>query len=230
MAQEATELDDTSVETADDSWSSATATVAPSREAWIGAESTANVWSLYSGLTWAPLGSVREDGWRVRMVGGYGQYKFDPTSHGASAFGEIFGGYHWTLGALTLKAFVGATFEGAVSADLANPFLDRLVGGKGVIEAWQNLGELDWAAVDLAWSSTHESIHARLRLGHRVTSSLSLGVEAAAFSSTAGETVRGGGLARYEWDAGEVSISGGALRDQIHPATPYATVVYLSRF
>ena len=39
---------------------------------WAGAEVFHQVWSLYAGGTYAPFGSVREDGFRVRAVTGYG--------------------------------------------------------------------------------------------------------------------------------------------------------------
>ena len=43
---------------------------------WAGAEVFRQVWSLYAGGTYAPFGSVREDGFRVRAVTGYGAYRY----------------------------------------------------------------------------------------------------------------------------------------------------------
>ena len=208
-------------------------------EAWVGAEATASVWSIYSGLTWAPLGSVREDGWRVRLVSGVGQYHYtgqiDGARHrvnGAVAFGDVLAGYHLGLGPLTLKMFVGGSFDGhqLTPSDPRNPVADRMIGVKAVLEAWLNLGTADWASLDLSWSTAHDSYFSRLRLGHRVAPAVSLGIEGGAYGNQASQNGRAGGFVRYEWDSGEVSVSGGVTGDIAKPNTPYATVVYVSRF
>lgn len=99
-------------------------------ETWAGAEASDNVWLLYSGMTFAPFGSIRTDGLRVRFVGGYGEYTYSgrrpelnpaytgngdepmiltPTkSFRASVqFAEALIGYQWQFGELTTKAFIG---------------------------------------------------------------------------------------------------------------------------
>ena len=59
---------------------------------------------------------------------------------------------------------------------------------------------------------------------------LSLGLEAGAFGNLASRDGRAGGFIRYEWASGEVSASGGVTGDIARPRTPYATVMYLTRF
>ena len=208
-------------------------------ETWVGGEATANVWSLYSGLTWAPLGSIREDGLRVRLAGGAGRYNYNAVIDGertkvlgASSFGDLLVGYHVSNGPLTVKAFAGASFDGHLLTpfDPANPVSNRMIGAKAVLEAWLNIGDADWAALDLSWSSAHDSYFSRLRLGHRLGPSLSIGPEGGAYGNRASNNGRAGGFVRYEWDGGEVSASGGVTGDIAKPATPYATLVYLSRF
>src|SRR5437870_2497512 len=45
-------------------------------EFWTGAQAYDHVWSLYSGSTVAPFGSVQEDGVRLRLVAGYGADRY----------------------------------------------------------------------------------------------------------------------------------------------------------
>ena len=210
-----------------------------SSESWFGAEATANVWSIYSGLTWAPLGSVREDGWRVRLASGYGQYRYRTSIdgerqqvHGTAGFADLLVGYHVTTGDLTVKAFAGANFDGHALTpfDPGNPVADRMIGAKAALETWLTLGANDWAALDLSYSVAHASYYSRLRLGHRILPDVSIGLEGGAYGNRASDNARGGGFLRYAWDGGEISASGGVSGDIAKPTTPYATLVYLSRF
>lgn len=215
------------------------AVATPSFESWIGAEATPNVWSLYSGVTWAPAGSVREEGWRLRIASGIGAYRYrtfiDGTRYriyGVTGFGDALGGYHASLGALTVKAFAGVTYDGHALRpdDPANPVDDGKVGGKAVLETWLNLGPADWVSLDLSAASAHQAYYSRLRIGHRLIPQLSVGLEGGAFGNEKTDNGRGGGFIRYEWDRGELSASGGLTGDIAKPTTPYATLVYLSRF
>jgi hypothetical protein len=45
-------------------------------EFYSGAEAFRHAWSLYSGATFAPFGSILEDGLRLRAAGGYGAYSY----------------------------------------------------------------------------------------------------------------------------------------------------------
>ena len=211
----------------------------PSGDAWTGAEGTPNVWSIYSGMTYAPFGAINEDGWRIRMVGGYGQYRYKATIDGErltvtgqASFGDLLAGYHASFGKLTVKAFAGVSYDGhlLLPFDPANPVADRMLGAKGVLEAWFNFTPADWASLDLSYSTAHSSYYSRLRLGHRIVDDLSVGIEGGAYGNDASNNGRAGGFVRYAWDGGEVSASGGVSGDIARPTTPYATLVYLSRF
>jgi hypothetical protein len=211
----------------------------PTGQSWVGAEGTANVWSIYSGTTWAPFGTIDESGWRVRIAGGYGQYKYHAridgvreTVYGVASFGDLLAGYQMGLGDLTLKVFAGASFDFHLLTpfDPGNPVSDRVTGAKGAVEAWLNLGQNQWASFDLSYATAHASYYSRMRLGHRLAPSLSLGIEGGAFGNLSSDNGRAGGFVRYEWTGGEISMSGGVTGDIAKPSTPYATLVYLSKF
>ena len=211
----------------------------PSFESWLGVEATPDVWSVYSGVTWAPAGSVREDGVRVRVASGVGAYRYRTfidgvryRIYGVTGFGDVLGGYQAALGALTIKAFAGVTYDGHALRpdDPSNAVDDGKIGGKAVLETWLNLGPGDWVSLDLSGASAHQTYYSRLRLGHRLTPQLSVGLEGGAFGNEKTDNGRGGGFIRYEWDKGEISASGGVTGDIAKPTTPYATLLYLSRF
>lgn len=211
----------------------------PQTETWIGGEATRNVWSIYSGLTWAPFGSVREDGLRVRLAGGYGQYRYDTTIdgaastvHGQGSFTDLMAGYQLKAGDLTLKAFAGASLDAHLLTpnDPGNRVNDIAWGPKAAVETWLDLGRLDWVSLDGSWTSAHQTYWSRLRLGHRVLDAVSVGVEGGLLGNEAAKNARGGGFVRYEWESGEISASGGVTGDIARPSNPYATLVYLSRF
>ena len=92
----------------------------PAFEVWAGAEVFHQVWSLYAGGTYAPFGSVRKDGFRVRAVAGYGAYSYASPRwtgastqalefHGTTSFADLLAGYHKQLGPLTIKFLAGLT-------------------------------------------------------------------------------------------------------------------------
>lgn len=208
-------------------------------ETWIGIEAAGRARSAYAGFTWAPFGLVQTDGWRLRGTTGYGAYAYtgridsvDSTIRGAVSFGDVLLGYQVGLGALTLKAFGGVTFD---SHDLrpfdpGNAVNDTAIGAKVALEAWLNLTSRAWASVDLSAATAHESYFGRLRLGYRVLDQVSLGIEGGAFGNAASDNGRGGGFVRYEWAGGELSVSAGVSGNIERPDNPYGTLMLLTRF
>ncbi|HJU32178.1 MAG TPA: cellulose biosynthesis protein BcsS [Hyphomicrobiaceae bacterium] len=222
----------------------------PHFEFWVGASAFRNVWSIYSGTTVAPFGSVQEDGARLRLTGGYGEDRYSSQTpagsrsfRGRGSFADLLIGYHAQLGNLTLKAFAGPTLADrqTTPSDPATTSLGMDWGGKAVLETWWNIGERTWTAVDLSWASLHDSYSARVRLGWRLTPAISIGVEASAVGSEGSDIAGAGGFLRYETATGELSFSGGVTNDRLREndggllgvtqsGTPIATVSWLTRF
>ena len=135
-------------------------------ESTVGIDAASHYWSTYSGMTFAPFGAIREEGWRLRLQGGYGQYQYQAVRavagaphliqfRGIKSFGEVMAGYQLGLGALTLKAFAGAELESntLLPNDPANPVNGVATGAKLAVETWLDLGPNGWAALDGAWGS-----------------------------------------------------------------------------
>jgi len=204
-------------------------------ETWVGASATANDWSLYSGATYAPFGSLRQDGWRVRASGGYGQYRYEhnlQTIHGQTSFADALIGYQTALGPVTLKAFAGASADlhGLTPFDPDNSVSGDAIGWKVALETWLNFTASEWGALDLAYTSAHETYSARLRLGHRLLPELSVGMEAGAQGNAEYDGGRLGAFVRYEWAAGEASLAAGVSGDIAAPTNPYMTAGWMMRF
>jgi len=199
-------------------------------EFWSGGEAFQHIWSIYTGASFAPFGSVREDGLRVRGIAGYGDY-----GNGTVVFADLLVGYHAQLGPLTLKVLAGVT---AADRDPDHPGSmpqGAGLGAKGVVETWWNITDRVWTSTDLSWSSLHSVYSGRARLGWRLWPELSAGFEGGATGTLDRDIARIGGFVRYEWATGELSISGGLAidgpaSDWQGPPGAFGTVSVLSRF
>lgn len=214
----------------------------------VGVEAARHAWSLYSGVTLAPFGSLGEDGWRLRAVGGYGAYSYSGLRavgvgsqivkfRGTVSFADLLLGYHQQVGPLTLKLYAGAmaTQHLIDPVDPEAQVQGEAFGAKAVLETWWTVSEQTWASLDLSYGSVHESYWGRLRLGWRLVPVVSLGLEASGAGNSDGDAARLGGFLRYEWDGGEVSASAGLMSDwagieKIDTRGAYATIAWMSRF
>lgn len=204
---------------------------APTRfEVWSGAQVFGRVWSLYSGGMYAPFGSIREDGLRLRVVAGYGDY-----GSGTLSFADLLIGYHKQLGPLTLKVLAGVTADHRVDDEQQFSLHGPEPGGKVALEAWWNVTDQAWLSTDVSWSSLDTAYSSRVRLGWRLGPAFSAGLEGGAAGALETDVARVGGFVRYEWASGEVSVSGGLAGEgpgsglaDVHG--PFATLGVLTRF
>lgn len=208
----------------------------PQSESWAGGIATRHGYALYTGVTWAPTGSIRDDGFRLRASGGKGVYRYGSGASrtwGEVSFGDLLAGYHAQIGSATIKGFAGIAGDGHVT-DPHDPgyALDgAAIGLKLAFEGWFDLTAAVWSAVDLSWSKAHSTYATRGRIGWRVLPALSLGVEAAAFGNVEGDGGRSGAFARFEWAGGEVSATGGYTGSSVRtPDAPFGAVNVTVRF
>lgn len=199
---------------------------APTLEASAGADATAHGWSIYSGLTASIGGSLLENGWRIRLGGGYGEYARTVM------FADALVGYQQRWGALTLKLFAGvvAQHNGVTPIDFESSVRGTQWGAKGAIEAWLDIGADAFGQLDLTYATLHESYGARLRLGYKFTPQLSVGPEAGVNGNSDYDSGRIGAFVRYDAARGEISVSAGAAGDRAEVTGGYATINALLRF
>jgi hypothetical protein len=216
-------------------------------ESWTGGAVTGTSWALYNGLTWAPLGTLRETGPRLRATVSAADYSYPGIRPDGAGFvatryhaevlsGSILAGYQWTTGPLTTKAFAGAAV-----ADKRTP-LDPSVKDRGretgaavALEMWLDLGRA-YLQLDTSWTALDETLNGRARAGWLVTEAVSVGIEASGGRDTTARlsphlTYSGAGpFARLTWDRGEASVSGGLSDDRTDAPTWYATAQVLTRY
>jgi len=221
-----------------------------------GGEIGGHLWSAYTNTTVALSGwlagvpkSIREDGWRFRAGAGYWEYSRRQTvwisgvgeqnvrRRRTGSFADALLGYQASLGPLTLKVFAGAVYANeqrlidGEDEGSTGPFTAARV----LVESWYNLTPDAFAQLDMGWMSRLDEISARGRLGYRVTPEISAGPEVGYWSaarewgSGRDDLIRYGGFVRYEWSAGEVSLSAG-LTDGAESSDFYATLNALLRF
>jgi hypothetical protein len=173
-------------------------------------------------------------------------------------YGDALIGYLERWGPLTAKAFAGVSY---VTHNIAPHDPDNLVTGdeigfKGVLELWVDIGDIGFASLDASWNSAHDTRNVRTRLGARLAPSWSGGVEgwlnldnqsdcdlgwddsAACYGDDKTELLdytRAGLFLRYDWDGGELSLSGGVSGGSFGSSgdaspEPYATLNWLTQF
>jgi Cellulose biosynthesis protein BcsS len=211
------------------------APVEPWRELSAGVVATPKSWVAYSSSTFAPFGALAEDGIRLRVGGGYGKYRYNylteecvrrarnfngdcirdkdrnVTIDGRVSFTDVLAGYQFSTGGFTAKAFAGYVVDTQDVHDPLNLSNGRASGFKGAIETWTNITPTLWLSFDGSKAQAHRVYAAQARLGVRVSSAISIGLEASAFGNIARESdqQRAGIFSRLEWSGGEVTIAGG---------------------
>jgi hypothetical protein len=216
---------------------------APTLEASAGANVTAHSWSIYSGLTSTIGGNLGENGWRIRVGGGYGQYSYSSTRwtgravivvpfDGTVTFADALIGYQQQWDALTLKVFAGAAAQhnSVTPVDIESSVRGSRVGAKGAIEAWLNVGTSAFAQLDVNYTTLYDTYASRLRFGYKITPQLSVGPEAGLNGNIDYDSSHVGGFVRYEGALGEISVSAGGAGDRSEVTGGYATINALMRF
>ncbi len=229
------------------SWHEKTAVdVEPSAENWNGFEGYPRVASLYSGATWSPLGNLRQDGPRLRVVIGGSDYRYggqrynvdlDQSTaqqfYGRAKFIDALAGWQVSQGATTVKIFGGWQWADhrITPVDPVTNVQGIARGAKGAIEIWHNWTPQFWTSLDLSAAQVHRTFGAQLRTGWRVDEGLSLGPEAGIVGHTETTVQHAGLFLRYENLANEITVTGGISRARGDSSqTGYATAQYLRRF
>lgn len=232
----------------------------PWREVTVGVDAMNGLWLAYTGTTMSPYGGLYENGLRLRVTSGYGQYSYKKRdSEGNSqdfeaetTFTEALAGYLHQFGPLTVKVFAGIVVigHGILPIDPDNSVQGFEYGPKGTVELWLNVGENGYASLDLGATSAHWTSSGRARVGYRVSPTLSAGfegivninaedleprgdLEVPSNEQLVFDNKRAGIFVRYEWDWGELSASGG-LSSEISggeaPSDAFGTLNWIARY
>ncbi|MGD9806920.1 MAG: cellulose biosynthesis protein BcsS [Hyphomicrobiaceae bacterium] len=217
-----------------------------------GADAAAQSWSTYGALTTALYGDIRENGYRLRVQGGYGDYRYarfdaDPAGPGKlrsdflgeqTSINALFG-YQWAIGSTTLKVYAGVAVEDHRLSSRPESYLDiddnnavqgQKTGAKVVIETWTRLADWGFFQLDANWSQPFETYSGRVRLGQFLGGGWSAGLEAAAFGNLDYDGGRAGAFVRYDWQGAEISVSGGLDGNLNGIESGYASIGLTTRF
>jgi Cellulose biosynthesis protein BcsS len=229
------------------SWHEKTSTeLEPSQESWMGFDGYRRVASMYSGVTWSPVGNLRQDGFRVRLIGGESVYRYGGNRYdealdksvpvaffGRAQFVDVMAGWQFSAGSATVKVFGGWAWANNRIApfDPATRIQGIARGPKAAVEVWQNWSPKLWTSVDLSASRVHGMYAVQTRTGWRIDGTWSAGPEFAVTGHAEATLQRAGLFVRYDDSVDEVTISGGVSRargDLTNSA--YGTAQFLHRY
>ncbi|MEM7748867.1 MAG: cellulose biosynthesis protein BcsS [Pseudomonadota bacterium] len=212
----------------------------PWRTSWFGAQLSGKDWAAYTGTTSTFFGrSIREDGWRLRVVSGYGLYSYDDWLHsggspqmtrfdGQHGFADVLIGYQYRIDRWTLKGFAGIASGGhtVTPYDPNNEAIGYAYGMTGALETWFNINDQSWFSVNFSYTTLADSFDLTARYGHSFWQSLSLGLELSTAGNADFTTKRAAAFGRYAWSTGAIRLSVGAAADRDREITPYASLNY----
>jgi hypothetical protein len=204
------------------------------------AKSTTFAWM---GVTWAPMGILDDDGWRIRLKGGAGHYTYRTPvspdgSNDANAFSaEALGGYRKTfdnvLGQrLYVGAFAGLHYEDQILIynDPANRAAGSELGIIGSIEVYSRIADRYVATAFATVSSVHNKYHAKATLLYELNGTWALGGELAVLGDARYDEQRVGAVAALYWQKRIISLSAGALENSGRGNGGYLTLSVYSPF
>lgn len=152
----------------------------------------------WMGMAWAPMGTMNEEGLRLRLQGGSGRYSYATDAvpggwNGATKYeGELLAGRQFLFGPQALALYAGVNLRTDVldQPDPSNRDQGTHIGLKLVGE-WFWRPATDWVVTAAAGGSTaDETLSGRATAGRKFADWLEAGSEAMAsadwFSSTAG--------------------------------------------
>lgn len=196
---------------------------APRNEFFTGFEASDNYASAYLGGGYAFGKGLYAPGWRLRSVASYGRYRYDSTLpvgvdnvaievDGEEYFGSALVGYQFHPGGrLIVRLFAGIESDSQIISphDPNNSVQGSALGLRLQAETWTNLSERYFLSADASYGTAFQEYWALARLGLRLGERVSLGLEGGALGNEEYNAGRGGGFARVNFRAMEVTLSSG---------------------
>jgi hypothetical protein len=173
----------------------------------------------WSGFTAALTGLLEEDGWRIRVSGGGGRYRYrtDNVAGGindASVLsGELMAGYRFSSGDTSATVYAGLHVENQSlgASDPGHEAQGTEAGIKVAVEVYRRFTPQLFGLASASASTVHESYQARVALAHETNRIVALGVEAAINGDERYDEPRAGILVQAVFGRTSVSLSGGIL-------------------
>ncbi|MDJ0514555.1 MAG: cellulose biosynthesis protein BcsS [Methyloceanibacter sp.] len=216
----------------------------PRREVFSGVETGSNYTTVYAGCGYAFGKGFDAPGWRVRAVGAWGAYHYDgalsegsdyrsTTFNGQVAFLAAQVGYQFNQGRTIAKAFIGmeAVDQAVRPFDPSNSVQGTELGLRLTLETWTDISDRWFLSADGAYGTAFQEYWQLTRIGYRLGSILSVGVEGGVLGNQEYDAARGGGFVRGKFNDLEATVSGGFTGDYLlGDPSGYASVSVYRRF
>ena len=186
----------------------------------------------WTGFTAAPLGFLEEDGWRVRVAGGGGRYRYR-TGNVAGGIneanllsGEFMTGYRFSVGGGTATFYVGAHIENQnlAAPDPGHETQGTEAGIKIAVEIYRRFTPQFFGLASAAASTVHTSYQARAALAYEISETVAFGLEAAINGDERYDEPRAGILVQTTFGRASWSLSGGYLSNSDKGDALYGTL------
>ncbi len=223
-------------------WSSAKGP--PKQETWVGSQVIGDSWVVYTGTTLALYGGLHKPGWRLRLIGGHGNYDYfsDRSSGGVQRdvqfigqyeFSDLLFGYQGHDQDLSWQAFIGVVGarQSVTPFDADNQAIGEQYGGQASIEAWYTINRQFWLSAEAKYVTVFNGFGASLRGGYRINQNLSVGLEAGTAGNDDYVSGRAALFGAYTFglfspNDGYSRLSIGASGDRRSDLKPYVSVSF----
>jgi hypothetical protein len=173
----------------------------------------------WSGFVASPLGLLDEDGWRVRVAGGAGRYRYTTgnvaggVNEASIMSGELMAGYRFSSGSGSATLYAGAHIENQnlAAPDPGHEAQGTEVGIKVSAEFYRRFTPNFFGLASASASSVHDSYQARAALAYDISETVSFGVEVAINGDERYDEPRAGILVQTTLGRTSFSLSGGIL-------------------
>ncbi|HMN50584.1 MAG TPA: cellulose biosynthesis protein BcsS [Xanthobacteraceae bacterium] len=203
-----------------------------------GIDGAKDTYFAWSGVTYAPAGRLDEDGFRVRIAGGAGTYRYRTGNVPGGVndvnvmSGELLGGYRATYGKVYFSGYLGFHIEQQMLAlpDPFNPTAGTEAGIKGSIEVYTRLWD-SYVVTGFASASTvHRKYNARATLLRELDERWAFGLEGGALGDARTSELRAGLTGVLTWQRKIFALSAGVLDNSDKGTGAYATLSVYSPF
>jgi hypothetical protein len=186
----------------------------------------------WAGLAAAPFGSLHDDGFRLRILGGAGRYRYRTTAAFSGlndvsvAGGELLAGFRRSFANGAITAYAGPHVEEQRLAepDAGNAAAGTAFGIKTAIETYARLDSVWLVNASASASTVHRAYHARAALTRELAPVFAIGIEGAVYGDVRYVEPRAGILASATFGRSVLALAGGVLSNSDKGGGIYATL------
>ncbi len=186
----------------------------------------------WSGILAAPSGTLHEDGWRLRLAGGTGRYRYRTSAVPGGVnvadvvSGEVMAGYRFTYAEAVASVFLGGHIENQQLhvPDPGHQSQGLSAGVKGLVELYRRFTPAVVGTASASASTVNRAYHLRATLSYGRPSGFTIGTEAALLGDLRYTEPRAGLFVQSTYGRTTLSLAGGWLSNSDKGEGAYATL------